>query len=534
MKRPLLFRLVSAALAQIAYDVVCRMHKIANNASGTLSAGIGTGDLTISLTAGHGARFPATSAEHFFMATLIDNAGNIEIIKVTTRATDTLTVERAQDGTTAKTFSAGDRIESRPHNAAILYAMQEAIQAVAGAGTDTYTGTLSPAPKAWNTDQVYAVKMPNANTSATPTLNLNSFGAKTIKRPGGVALVAGDIRAAMTCLLHYDGTDLILLNPAADVMPASVAATGVLSPAQITANQNDYNPTNLSTAAVLRLNTDARRSITGLAGGASGRMMVIHNVGSFAFTLVDESASSTAGNRFALQHDLELGPDESITLIYDGTTSRWRTKHMQRRAPTRQVFTSNGTYTKPAGVVAADIEVMGSGGAGGGHSTAGGTGDGGNGGAGGYARKLVAGTAIGATETVTVPAGGTGVLSGNGNNGATTSFGAHVSATGGNGGAVNAGGGAANGASGSGGSGSSGDINVPGQPGQLFAGSDVDNRGGDTMWGVGGNHGQTPSGSNGSAGSGFGAGGGGAAGDGSSERTGGNGAPGLCVVTEYY
>jgi hypothetical protein len=42
--------------------------------------------------------------------------------------------------------------------------------------------------------------------------------------------------------------------------------SGDISPAQITANQNDYNPTSLSTSSVLRLNTDASRNITGLAG----------------------------------------------------------------------------------------------------------------------------------------------------------------------------------------------------------------------------------------------------------------------------
>ena len=101
--------------------------------------------------------------------------------------------------------------------------------------------------------------------------------------------------------------------------------SGVLSPAQITANQTDYNPTGLSTAAVLRLSTDASRNIISLAGGASGRVLVIHNVGSQNIVLKDDDgATGTASMRFALTSDLTLLPDQVVVLFYDNTTSRWR------------------------------------------------------------------------------------------------------------------------------------------------------------------------------------------------------------------
>lgn len=97
-----------------------------------------------------------------------------------------------------------------------------------------------------------------------------------------------------------------------------------LSPAQITANQDDYNPTNLSTASYLRLDTDAARELTGLQGGVAGRTIRIHYIGSTTLTLKDESSSSTAAYRFALPADLVLRPDMSVDLTYDATTSRWR------------------------------------------------------------------------------------------------------------------------------------------------------------------------------------------------------------------
>lgn len=111
-----------------------------------------------------------------------------------------------------------------------------------------------------------------------------------------------------------------------DVIASGAAVLpGVLSPAQIVANQNDYSPTGLSGAAVLRLSTDASRDITSIAGGVSGRLLVILNVGSFDLVLKNASGSGTAANRLLLGgSDVTLAADQSATLIYDSTSSRWR------------------------------------------------------------------------------------------------------------------------------------------------------------------------------------------------------------------
>jgi hypothetical protein len=70
--------------------------------------------LTIVLAGGQGALFPNPTGAQFFYATIIDDSNNIEIVKCTARSTDTLTVVRAQDGTSARSFSAADRVELRP------------------------------------------------------------------------------------------------------------------------------------------------------------------------------------------------------------------------------------------------------------------------------------------------------------------------------------------------------------------------------------------------------------------------------------
>lgn len=105
----------------------------------------------------------------------------------------------------------------------------------------------------------------------------------------------------------------------------AIKLSGDISPSQITANQDNYAPTGFATAAVLRINSDASgRTITGIAGGADGRVIVILNVGSFPIVFSNESASSSAANRMALGSNVIVPAGSALTLLYDSTSSRWR------------------------------------------------------------------------------------------------------------------------------------------------------------------------------------------------------------------
>lgn len=105
----------------------------------------------------------------------------------------------------------------------------------------------------------------------------------------------------------------------------TVTLSGAITPGTITADVNDYAPANFSTATVLRLSSDAVRSITGLAGGAAGRTLYVVNVGQYPITFSNESASSVAANRFAIGvDDYELVRGNTIGLWYDSASSRWR------------------------------------------------------------------------------------------------------------------------------------------------------------------------------------------------------------------
>lgn len=101
-----------------------------------------------------------------------------------------------------------------------------------------------------------------------------------------------------------------------------------LTAAQITANQNDYNPESTATdrSSFWRLSSDASRNITGIANGLNGRMLYLVNVGATDIVIQHQNAGSAAGNRIITQAsaDVTMGPDETMILIYDSTTARWR------------------------------------------------------------------------------------------------------------------------------------------------------------------------------------------------------------------
>jgi hypothetical protein len=143
--------------------------KVTNNAYAVLNASITSSSTTIVLVAGQGARFPTLSAGDYFYATLIDTSNNLEIVKVTARSTDTLTVVRGQDNTTARAYATNDRFELRP--TAVL--LTEVITAAEGAlpkaggtmtgplvisgdigdGTPTLTQTITSTPSSYNWSQ---------------------------------------------------------------------------------------------------------------------------------------------------------------------------------------------------------------------------------------------------------------------------------------------------------------------------------------------------------------------------------------------
>lgn len=203
-------------------------------------------------------------------------------------------------------------------------------------------------------------------------------------------------------------------------------------------------------------------------------------------------------------------------------------------------YTTSQTWTKPANCEYVFVWVVGGGGASGGtnSSTAGQCSVGGGGGGGGTAMKRIPAASLGATESITIGAGGAGNLAATGDTGGTSSFGAHCSATGGTGGTASSANATAapGGNGGSGGQGSGGDANLVGGYGL----SGFRNAGATGMAGAGGSSFIGPGArvvpvaandTGTAAGTGTGGGGGGPINIGSSgDRTGGAGGSGRVFV----
>lgn len=117
----------------------------ANLATAEIASAVGTADTTISVTDASG--LPAPGADEYWVGVLYAGSGGVEsgheIVHVTGISTNTLTVTRGQEGTTAATFAAGDSIELR-NTAGTLERIQttETVHAAASGALDRANGGI--------------------------------------------------------------------------------------------------------------------------------------------------------------------------------------------------------------------------------------------------------------------------------------------------------------------------------------------------------------------------------------------------------
>jgi hypothetical protein len=150
----------------------------ANNAYSALDGAISNSATTVNLTTGTGSRFPAISGGNYFYATLVGTDSNgvenaWEVVKVTARVADALTVVRAQDGTAAAAWPSGARIEMRAVRAIFDGLAQEIDGTLTNPTVTNFTETTS-APAAGST---FTVDLANGTkhvftTNANATINL--------------------------------------------------------------------------------------------------------------------------------------------------------------------------------------------------------------------------------------------------------------------------------------------------------------------------------------------------------------------------
>ena len=142
-----------------------------NNAETTLSTGINASVTTISVA--DGSNFPSPTGADYFLAT-IEEGASIEIVRVTARSGNSLTVVRAQDNTTAAAFSTAATLSLRAtaEGFRVLYAHEHRRASVI-----TTTATLVA-----NAPEVYCDTSGGAFTVTLPASP--SAGDKVVIRDG--------------------------------------------------------------------------------------------------------------------------------------------------------------------------------------------------------------------------------------------------------------------------------------------------------------------------------------------------------------
>lgn len=125
---------------------------------------------------------------------------------------------------------------------------------------------------------------------------------------------------------------IIFCGPArAQIIYPQVSGGGstpvVISPSQLTVHVDDWNPTDLSTANIIRIFGDNKfRIVSGIAAPTIAKELAITNVGSFPILFAKQDQTSAAANRFEIPADYPLYPARSVVFFYDLTTARWRLK----------------------------------------------------------------------------------------------------------------------------------------------------------------------------------------------------------------
>lgn len=164
----------------------------ANNAQTVLAAGISASATSLTVNSGTGALFPAvTSGVSFFKLTLVDAAtGQLsEIVHVTARTGDSMTIVRAQEGTTARAWSANDIAAN------MLTAGTIALLAPLDSPSLTGTPTVPTAAPGTNTTQAASTEFVGAAISAVsgrllaPPMRLTASGVYNPSPEAKYALV---------------------------------------------------------------------------------------------------------------------------------------------------------------------------------------------------------------------------------------------------------------------------------------------------------------------------------------------------------
>ncbi len=119
---------------------------------------------------------------------------------------------------------------------------------------------------------------------------------------------------------NFQETEQAINDP---VRSGLIQLAGIINPATITGNVDDYEPTGISTANVMRVTSSSNRTITGIVGEPN-QLLLIANVGTRDIILKRNSANSLPSNRFDIDRDITIEDRETLFIWKDAISDRWR------------------------------------------------------------------------------------------------------------------------------------------------------------------------------------------------------------------
>jgi hypothetical protein len=196
-----------------------------------------------------------------------------------------------------------------------------AASVVTVSGTDTYTGTMSPALTAYAAGNTFTFVVPNTNTTSC-TLNIDGLGAKALTRDGSTALVAGDLVAGSEILIVYDGTRFQVLNSNSKT---TLNLTNALAVASGGTGQNSYTNGQLlignTTGNTLTKSTlTAGSGVTITNGGGSIIISATGSGGTVTAVTATSPVQSTGGTAPVISMPVATGSVNGYLSSADWTT----------------------------------------------------------------------------------------------------------------------------------------------------------------------------------------------------------------------
>lgn len=195
-----------------------------NNAEGLLSAGISAVAVTAVLNSGQGALFPAPTGGDFAMLTIFNAGGTTEIVKLTARTSDTLTIVRGQEGTTASAFLTGDKVDVRITAAGLANKLDKdtggTVAAIAVTNNATVGGTLGVTGAATVGGLLTATGGMTGLASSATALAV----ARTISTTGDVTVTTGGFNGTA----NVTGVAAISANAVTLAQMAQFATNGLM------------------------------------------------------------------------------------------------------------------------------------------------------------------------------------------------------------------------------------------------------------------------------------------------------------------